>query len=80
MTRSLTLIPAEQRSILLCLSPQQCVGRRWTIIPIVVSRVLQRDPSEQSPEDIEAESALLDLVGEVQCPSPPEEGTTTRGW
>lgn len=43
-----------RRSICL-LQPSQ----RWTLLPVLVARILQRDPSDQSVEDLEVEAALL---------------------
>ena len=47
MRRSICLLQASQR---------------WTLLPVLVARILQRDPDEQSTEDIQVEAALLATI------------------
>lgn len=44
IARGLPIIPADER---------------WTLLPVIVARILQKDPSEQSPEDAAVETTLL---------------------
>lgn len=47
MRRSICLLQANQR---------------WTLLPVLVARILQRDPGEQSKEDVAVEAALLETI------------------
>jgi hypothetical protein len=47
MRRSICLLQASQR---------------WTLLPVLVARILQRDPSEQSKEDLVVEASLLATI------------------
>lgn len=37
-------------------------GQRWTLLPVLVARILQRDPGEQSKEDVDVEASLLSTI------------------
>jgi hypothetical protein len=37
-------------------------SQRWTLLPVLVARILQRDPNEQSEEDLAVEAALLATI------------------
>ena len=47
MRRSICLLQASQR---------------WTLLPVLVTRILQRDPAEQSKEDVAVEATLLATI------------------